>query len=142
MLVTVVSSLVAIAAVSVCTILSAIVTQRGARKAKQSELLFHEMTNAYYDFLRAAEKLISGTGFSALSEFSEASTRAMLFASPETQELIAKYGEAIHEMKVANQRKSSNTLELARDVGFIRKDLVKAMQKDLRQQIMEYQCYQ
>ena len=52
--VTIVSSVVAIAAVSICSILSAYISQRGARKAKQTELLFQEMVTADYDYRRAS----------------------------------------------------------------------------------------
>lgn len=49
---TIIASIVSIAAVSICSVISAFITQHGVKKAKQAELLLQEMTTAYYDLLR------------------------------------------------------------------------------------------
>lgn len=72
-LVTVVSSLVAIAAVSICAILTAVITQRGARKLKKSEMLFREMVTAYYDFLRAVDDFTNSVNQQTVTAISETS---------------------------------------------------------------------
>lgn len=132
-LVTVVSSLVAIAAVSICAILTAVITQRGARKLKKSEMLFREMVTAYYDFLRAVDDFTNSVDQQTVTAISETSARAMLFASPETQELIAKYATTTQAMVAANlMGDKGKALELSKPSGEIKADLLKSMQKDLK----------
>lgn len=132
-LVTVVSSLVAIAAVSICAILTAVITQRGARKLKKSEMLFREMVTAYYDFLRAVDDFTNSVNQQTVTAISETSARAMLFASPETQELIAKYASATQAMVAANlMGDKDKALELSKPSGEFKADLLKSMQKDLK----------
>ena len=132
-LVTVVSSLVAIAAVSICAILTAIITQRGARKLKKSELLFRETVTAYYDFLRAVDDFTNSVNQKSVTDISETSARAMLFASPKTQELIAKYATATQAMVAANLAgDKKQALSLSKPSGEYKAELLKSMQNDLK----------
>lgn len=130
--VTIISSLVAIAAVSICTIISAVITQRGAKKAKQTELIFHEMVMAYYDFLRACDEFSDTNAPEQISRFSDASMRALLFSSPDTQDLIARYGNSVTRVLKAKESGDPDILKIAKDTGTIKGLLLKSMQKDLR----------
>lgn len=131
-LVTVVSSIVAIAAVSLCAILTAIITQRGARKAKHSELFFHEMVNAYYDFLKASGEISSRYNLAEISRFSETSAKVMLFASEETQRQMKVYSDKIMETLIAKDHNSPFLSTLALEVGQEKGKLIQTMQKDLK----------
>lgn len=130
-LVTVVSSIVAIAAVSICAILTAIITQRGIRKTKHSEMLFRETVKAYYDYLRAIERLINQVDLETLTKFSEASTRAMLFASEETKEHIAQYSLTIQSVTSAYHAYKPISQETISQLGNLKGQLIKSMQNDL-----------
>ena len=131
-LVTVVSSIVAIAAVSVCAILTAVITQRGARKAKHSELVFHEKVSAYYDFLKAADEFTNRYNIAEITRFSETSARVMLFASKKTQKQMKSYSDKIMESLIAKDDNASNLMELAQEVGQEKGKLIQSMQKDLK----------
>ena len=131
-LVTVISSIVAIAAVSVCAILTAVITQRGARKAKHSELIFQEKVSAYYEFLKAADEFTSRHNISEITRFSETSARVMLFASKQTQKQMKSYSDKIMETLIAKDHNATNLMELAQEVGLEKGKLIQAMQKDLQ----------
>lgn len=127
----VVSSVVAIISVTLCSVLTAIITQRGTRKAKKSELIFHEMVTAYYDFLRAFDEFSDYDDLEQLTRCGNASARALLFASDNTKRLIAEYGMQATQCLRA-KKTGGPVLELAEISGTTRGKLIEAMQVDLR----------
>lgn len=124
--------MIAIAAVTCCTIMAAVVNQRGAKKIKQMELLFHEKVKAFYEFLLISDKLTNMDDPMQLTEFSRVSTNVFLLASSQTQSLIAEYTEAIYFALQLKKEKHPDLLEASRTVGVIKNRLVNAMQKDLK----------
>ena len=116
--VSIIASVVSIIAVTICSVISAVITQRGAKSTKQTELIFHEMITAYYDLLRAG------------GEF--AYTRALLFATPKTKELIQEYRDSITKISVLKLNPPEDFMEQVRQHEDLSTDLVNAMQKDLR----------
>lgn len=130
--VSIISSVVAISAVSICTIISSVITQRGAKRAKQTELIFYEMVQAYYDFLQACEEFSDPNDIEQILRFSNASTRALLFSSSDTQDLISRYGNSVTQVLKAKENSDPEILKIAKDSGTIRGLLLKSMQKDLR----------
>lgn len=147
--VTIVSSLVAIAAVSICSILTAVITQRGARKAKQSELIFHEMVMAYYSFINACDsfakadfKEVPIRTADESAHLTEAYTRSLLFASKETSELLTKYVQMITESSIRGSYLASkgnlSDEEMRKEMSATlrkrecRASLIRSMQNDLR----------
>lgn len=128
--ITIVSSVVAIAAVSICSILSSIFNQRGARKVKQTELLFKEMTAAYYEYLAVCTKLIDVDNPDDMLRLANAASKASLFASSKTQDLIKLCGRfAIERSKASKQ--GNNAAQVAEKSGEILAALIVSMQADL-----------
>lgn len=79
--VSIIASVVSIIAVTICSVISAVITQRGAKSTKQTELIFHEMITAYYDLLRAGGEFSDVTSQEQVTRFTDAYTRALLFAT-------------------------------------------------------------
>lgn len=125
----IISALVSVASVALGSILSAWINQRGAKKVKQTELFFHEKVTAYYDFLSASDRYLDSA--EELITFSELSTKALLFSSERTQNLIGQYGEAINNTLRLNNSGDTRAINWATNVGKIKAQLIKAMQKEL-----------
>lgn len=130
--VTIISSIVAIAAVSVCSILSALINQIGAKKSKQSELLFHEMISAYYDYLRASGEFSDVQDLVQITRYQDAFTRASLFASKTTKSILNQHKEDVTRTLIAKSCKDKKLYELATQSSKTEEALVRSMQKDLR----------
>lgn len=133
---TIISSVVSIAVVSICAILSAVVTQIGLRKAKHSELTFQEKIQAYYDFIVTYDKYLeSGEPFPS-HELSNTNAKALLFSSKRTEKLIFLYSASVTDMVVNKTFKhsssnGSDTQKLS-ELSDIRKKLLRSMKRDLR----------
>lgn len=130
--VSIIASVVSIIAVTICSVISAVITQRGAKSTKQTELIFHEMITAYYDLLRAGGELSDVTSQEQVTRFTDAYTRALLFATPKTKELIQEYRDSITKISVLKLNPPEDFMEQVRQHEDLSTDLVNAMQKDLR----------
>ena len=82
---TIIASVVSIAAVSICSVLSAFITQRGARKAKQAELILQETISAYYELLKVGGEFSDAFNQPQVTRFMDAYTKALLSAIPEAK---------------------------------------------------------
>lgn len=140
--VTIISSVVAIAAVSICSILTAVITQHGTRKAKQTELIFHEMTTAYYGFIKHCDDFSRNFDLSLSDKLSDSYARSLMFASKETQELLTQYAQTLAaesvdrkqnaDIKKISEEEVRRSLMVSAKLASCRKALLAAMQKDLR----------
>lgn len=130
--VSIIASVVSIIAVTICSVISAVITQRGAKSTKQTELIFHEMITAYYDLLRAGGEFSDVTSQEQVTRFTDAYTRALLFATPKTKELIQEYRDRITKISVLKLNPPEDFMEQVRQHEDLSTDLVNAMQKDLR----------
>ena len=130
--VSIIASVVSIIAVTICSVISAVITQRGAKSTKQTELIFHEMITAYYDLLRAGGEFSDVTSQEQVARFTDAYTRALLFATPKTKELIQEYRDSITKISVLKLNPPEDFMEQVRQHENLSTDLVNAMQKDLR----------
>ena len=130
--VSIIASVVSIIAVTICSVISAVITQRGAKSTKQTELIFHEMITAYYDLLRAGGEFSDVTSQEQVTRFTDAYTRALLFATPKTKELIQEYRDSITKISVLKLNPPEDFMEQVRQHEDLSTDLVNAMQKDLR----------
>ena len=130
--VSIIASVVSIIAVTICSVISAVITQRGAKSTKQTELIFHEMITAYYDLLRAGGEFSDVTSQEQVTRFTDAYTRALLFATPKTKELIQEYRDSITKISVLKLKPPEDFMEQVRQHEDLSTDLVNAMQKDLR----------
>ena len=130
--VSIIASVVSIIAVTICSVISAVITQRGAKSTKQTELIFHEMITAYYDLLRAGGEFSDVTSQEQVTRFTDAYTRVLLFATPKTKELIQEYRDSITKISVLKLNPPEDFMEQVRQHEDLSTDLVNAMQKDLR----------
>lgn len=130
--VSIIASVISIIAVTICSVISAVITQRGAKSTKQTELIFHEMITAYYDLLRAGGEFSDVTSQEQVTRFTDAYTRALLFATPKTKELIQEYRDSITKISVLKLNPPEDFMEQVRQHEDLSTDLVNAMQKDLR----------
>lgn len=130
--ISVISSMVAIAAVTICSMLTALINQIGAKKAKQSELIFHEMISAYYDYLRASGEFSDVQDSAQITRYQDAFIRASLFASKTTKAILNQHREDVTRTLIAKSRKDKNLNELAAQSSRTGEALVLSMQKDLR----------
>ena len=130
--VSIIASVVSIIAVTICSVISAVITQRGAKSTKQTELIFHEMITAYYDLLRAGGEFSDVTSQEQVTRFTDAYTRALLFATPKTKELIQEYRDSITKISVLKLNPPEDFMEQVRQHEDLSTDLVNAMQKDFR----------
>ena len=130
--VSIIASVVSIIAVTICSVISAVITQRGAKNTKQTELIFHEMITAYYDLLRAGGEFSDVTNKEQVTRFIDAYTRALLFASPKTKELIQEYRDSITKISVLNLKPPEDFMDQVRQHEDLSTKLVQAMQTDLR----------
>lgn len=130
--VTIIASIVSIAAVSLCSILSAFITQHGTRKAKQTELILQEMISAYYELLKVGGEFSDVFSQQQVTKFMDAYTKALLFASPGTAELIHSYRNSITKISTMKLELSPDLSKLLSEHEKITESLVISMQKDLR----------
>ena len=126
------SASASITAVTICTMLTAVISQRGAKKVKQTELLFNEMVAAYHDYLVASSSFSSLCDTAQITDFSNAYERAMLFASKETKELIRADYRLLVRMLKAKKEYPEDLNDLTLEASVIRDKLLESMQKDLR----------
>ena len=112
--VSIIASVVSIIAVTICSVISAVITQRGAKNTKQTELIFHEMITAYYDLLRAGGEFSDVTNKEQVTRFIDAYTRALLFASPKTKELIQEYRDSITKISVLKLKPPEDFMDQVR----------------------------
>lgn len=129
---TIIASVVSIAAVSICSVLSAFITQRGARKAKQAELILQETISAYYELLKVGGEFSDAFNQQQVTRFMDAYTKAFLFASPKSAELIRSYKDSITLISTMKLNPPSNFSKLLSEYEEITENLVISMQKDLR----------
>ena len=127
-----ISSLVAITVVTICSVLTAVISQRGARKVKQTELFFHEMVSAYHDYLMVSSSFSNLYDTAQISEFTNAYDRAMLFASKNTKQFILSDYKLLVKILNAKDKHSEDLNSLALEASVIREKLLESMQKDLR----------
>ena len=131
--VTVISSLIAIAAVTLCSILSSYISQRGAKKTKQLELIFHEKISAYYDYLKTSSTFSDPYNTYQITVYMNAFDRASLFASLETYALMENHRELVTKTLIAKINQSIEaTNKLALETSKIQAKLVHSMRKDIR----------
>ena len=130
--VSIIASVVSIIAVTICSVISAVITQRGAKSTKQTELIFHEMITAYYDLLRAGGEFSDVTSQEQVTRFTDAYTRALLFATPKTKELIQEYRDSITKISVLKLNPPEDFMEQVRQHEDLSTDLFNAKQKDIR----------
>lgn len=130
--VSIIASVVSIVAVTICSIISAIITQHGSKKTKQTELIFREMITAYYDLLRVGGEFSDVTNTDQVTQFTDAYTRALLFATPRTKQLIHEYRDSITKISVIKLDPPSNFKELIHQHEVLADALVESMQRDLR----------
>ena len=130
--VSIIASIVSIIAVTTCSIISALITQRGAKTTKQTELIFHEMVTAYYDLLRIGGEFSDVTSQEQVSKFTDAYTRALLFATPKTKKLIHEYRDSITKLSVMKLNPPKDFMDLILQHESLSNALVHAMQNDLR----------
>lgn len=132
-LITVVSSIIAIAAVTLCSILSSYISQRGARKIKQLELIFHEKVSAYYDYLKASETFSNPHDIYQITTYLNAFDRASLFASSETYALMENHKNLVTKTLIAKDSQSHKAVnELALETSRIQAELVQSMRRDIK----------
>ena len=124
---TIIASIVSIAAVSICSVISAFITQHGVKKAKQAELLLQEMTTAYYDLLRLGGEFSDINNQNQISEFTDAYTRALLFASTKTQSLIYAYRDSITKISALKLDPPPDFLDLVLKHEQLANDLIQSM---------------
>lgn len=130
--VSIIASVVSIIAVTICSIISAVITQRGSKNTKQTELIFHEMITAYYDLLRAGGEFSDVTSQEQITRFTDAYTRALLFATPKTKKLIQEYRDSVTKISLLKLNPPEDFMDQIRQHEDLSADLVRAMQKDLR----------
>ncbi|WP_312280762.1 hypothetical protein [Oscillibacter sp.] len=141
--ITIVSSIVAIAAVSICSILTAVITQRGARKSKQTELIFHEMVTAYYNSIEAFDAFSYSYDLEYSDNLAAPLARALLFASEDTRKLLSEYAQMITAESVRrrvfpssepiSEKEDMRKVSVAMKMSACRQKLLDSMQKDLRE---------
>ena len=119
-------------AVSICSVLSAFITQRGARKAKQAELILQETISAYYELLKVGGEFSDAFNQQQVTRFMDAYTKALLFASPGSAELIRSYKDSITLISTMKLNPPPNFSKLLSEYEEITENLVISMQKDLR----------
>lgn len=133
---TIISSVVSIAVVSICAILSAVVTQIGLRKAKHSELTFQEKVQAYYDFIVAYDKFLENGDPFPSCELSNTNAKALLFSSKRTEKLIFLYSASVTDIVASKGLKQGPSDEVdtqkLSELSDIRKKLLRSMKRDLR----------
>lgn len=127
-----ISAAAGVAAVSICTIISALISALSAKNIKKSEQLFREMVAAYYDFLRICEELSDLHNLDQLRRYGNASTRALLFASRRTRNLIREYGQSVSAVLRATELNSPEVFKIAQSSSELREKLVQAMKRDLK----------
>lgn len=130
--ITIIAAVVSIAAVSICSILSAFITQRGARKAKQTELILQETISAYYELLKIGGEFSDVFNQQQATRLMAAYTKALLFASPGTAALIRSYEESIARISAIKLNPPPDFSKLLSEHEEITEKLVISMQKDLR----------
>lgn len=131
--VTIIASVIAIASVTICTIVTSLITQHGAKRIKQTELFFHEKTKAYYEFLYLTDRFDNSYNNEQVLELSNAASKALLFASKNTEFQMNCYIDAIQkyfELRISNPPEASRYVNR---VDFHRQELIKSMRKDLRE---------
>lgn len=129
--VTIISSVIAIASVTICAIVTSLITQHGAKRIKQTELFFHEKTQAYYEFLRLSDRFDNNSTKEQVLELSSAASKALLFASKDTEFQMRCYINAVTnylDLRISNPPEASRCVNL---VDFHREELIKSMRKDL-----------
>lgn len=97
---------------------------------KQTELLFKEMTSAYYEYLAACAGLIDVDNPEEMLRFTNAASKASLFASSKTQVLIGRYGRLTVELSRASKQ-GKNAIKIAEENGEMLAALIASMQADL-----------
>ncbi len=129
---TIIASVVSIIAVTICSVLSAFITQRGARKSKQAELILQETISAYYELLKVGGEFSDTFNQQQVTRFMDAYTKALLFASPGSAELIRSYKDSITLISTMKLNPPPNFSKLLSEYEEITENLVISMQKDLR----------
>ena len=118
--------------VSIAAVFSAFITQRGARKAKQAELILQETISAYYELLKVGGEFSDAFNQQQVTRFMDAYTKALLFASPGSAELIRSYKDSITLISTMKLNPPPNFSKLLSEYEEITENLVISMQKDLR----------
>ena len=133
--ITIVSSVVAIAAVSICTIISSVINQIGAKKVQQTELFFHQRSAAYTDLIEMCNSNINVFNPDHLELVTKASARALLFASARTRKIINDYTNQLvktHYAITQSEHSADDIERLSDTLSSLEEDLIVSMQKDLR----------
>lgn len=123
-----------VASLTICSMVTAICTQRGNRKTRQFELFFEARTSAYHNFLCACDKISNMDDPAQLHSLYEASSRALLFASTPTQKLIVDYQQS----RIEGLRAPKNGIPFCEQLKLsdlhkeIRGELILSMQIDLQ----------
>lgn len=97
---TLIASIITALAAIVAPIITTLITQRGSYKTKSAEMFFQQKVTAYSNFLTIASEYsepLSKPSKEKTQKLQAASTRAILFASPDTQEKIGRYGQLLTE---------------------------------------------
>lgn len=128
---TIMSSIIAIASVTICALLTSIITQRGARKTKQIELIFQEKIEAYYEFLYVSDHFDNLMDRDQTMKMANTSTKALLFASSDTEFLINQYTSSIITYFDIQSSGSPETSQYLERMVFLRNELIKSMRNDL-----------
>ena len=89
--------------------------------------------SAYYDFFRACDELNDPQDIIKMKALADASTRALLFSSQDTQSLISQYGNEIMIISNLKHINSDEVIKRASIAGKLRGNLIKSMQNDLGQ---------
>ena len=131
--ITVISSIIAITAVTLCSILSSYISQHGAKKVKQLELIFHEMVSAYYDYLKASDCFSDPHDIYQITVYSNAFDHAALFASPKTHALMTEHKQLVIKTLLAKGNQPDQIVnDLALEAAKVQADLVQSMRRDIK----------
>lgn len=121
-LITVISSIVAIAAVTICSLVTAIINQRGAKNIKHTELLFHEKVQTYYDFF----EIVNQPTLKSV-DYATIFYKALMLSSPKTQQVLRDYRDNFYAYREDANNLNKSLLAKSTTV------LIDAMQKELNQ---------
>lgn len=122
----IIAIITALAAI-IAPVITALITQRGAYKAKAAEMFFTAKVDAFLGFLSLAAEYAEPAGMPSKEKsyaLQSASAHALLFATPDTQEKIAIYGKLLLQ--------NSFKPEDIRKLSLAHRDAILAMQSEIK----------
>lgn len=124
--ITAIAALVTAIAAIIAPVITAIISQRGARKLKSIELFYTSKSEAYTQFLSAAtHHFLTSFNYDDAYALLNTSAAVLLYSSEDTQEKVNEYCRAL----VAKEAGEDNSAEL----GVLHKEVILALQKEIQE---------